>query len=212
MLKQSLQFASSRREQHQAKWFFYVFVASLGMFFAATLIVYLQIRSNSFRPLSEAVPGTAMAQGPGFYLPLQIPNAFWLSTTLLLVNSWVLQRALSNVRFERQAQFRQFLLLGWWSCLAFLVTQSVGMSNLWEQHFAATDGSTKVFGMSFVLSFVHALHVIGGMIFLGFILFFAFRGRYDHERHWPVDFCVGYWHFLGLVWIAMLLTFYLSRG
>lgn len=212
MLKQSLQFASSRRDLHQAKWFFYVFVASLGMFFGATLIVYLQIRANSFRPISEAVPGTIMAQGPAFYLPLQIPNSFWFSTALLAINSWVLQRSLSHVRFERQLQFRKFLLLSWWSSIAFLIVQSIGMNRLWEQHFAASDGSTKVFGMSFALSFIHALHVLGGMIFLGFIMFYAFRGRYDHERHWPVDICVGYWHFLGVVWLAMLATFYLSRG
>jgi heme/copper-type cytochrome/quinol oxidase subunit 3 len=211
MLKQSLQSSVGRPDLHQAKWFFYVFIASLGMFFAGSLITYLRIRSLTFRPLVDAVPGTIMAAGPKFYATLEVPISFWISTAVLVVNSWFLQKALSHIRFERQIQFRRFLLWSWWSSIAFLVVQSIGMGSLWQQHFAASDGSTKVFGMTFVLSFIHALHVLGGMIFLGFVIYHAFRGRYDHERHWPVGICVGYWHFLGVVWTAMLITFYLSR-
>jgi heme/copper-type cytochrome/quinol oxidase subunit 3 len=210
MLKHSLQYASGRRELHQAKWFFYIFIASLGMFFSASLITYLNIRSLSFRPLDVAVPGSPMSLGADFYQSLKIPTSFWLSTMILVVNSWLLHRAVTHVHRERQIAFRRFLLLAWWTAVAFLVAQCWGMTRLWEQHFSQSDGSTKVFGMSFVLSFIHALHVLGGMIFLGFVMAQAFRGRYDHERHWPVDNCAGYWHFLGLVWIVMLVTFYLS--
>jgi cytochrome c oxidase subunit III len=210
MLKHSLPFAQGRRELHQAKWFFYVFIASLGMFFAASLITYLNIRSLSFRPLEQAVPGTGMARDSAFYQSLRVPNAFWLSTMILVLHSWLLHRAVTNVHRERQIDFRRHLLFAWWTAVAFLVAQGYGMVQLWNQHFSQSDGSTKVFGMSFTLSFIHALHVLGGVIFLGFILSQAFRGRYDHERHWPVDNCAGYWHFLGVVWMMMLTTFYLS--
>lgn len=210
MLKHSLPFAQGRRDLHQAKWFFYIFIASLGMFFAASLITYLNIRSLSFRPLDVAVPGSPMALGADFYQSLEIPRSFWFSTLILVANSWLLQRAVTHVHRERQILFRRFLLLSWWTAVAFLVAQCWGMSHLWQQHFSQSDGSTKVFGMSFVLALIHALHVLGGMIFLGFVMAQAFRGRYDHERHWPVDNCAGYWHFLGIVWMIMLATFYWS--
>jgi cytochrome c oxidase subunit 3 len=61
--------------------------------------------------------------------------------------------------------------------------------------------------MSFTLSLIHVLHVAGGIIFLGYIITQAFRNRYDHERHWAVDHCAGYWHFLDVVWIMMLALF-----
>jgi heme/copper-type cytochrome/quinol oxidase subunit 3 len=85
------------------------------------------------------------------------------------------------------------------------------MYDLLTHHFSQSDGSTKVYGMSFTLSFIHALHVIGGMVFLGFVIFQAYREKYDHERHFAVDHCASYWHFLDVVWACMLITFLISK-
>ena len=87
----------------------------------------------------------------------------------------------------------------------------VARSSLLSQHFSVSDGSNKIYGMSFTLSFIHALHVIGGMVFLGYVIFQASRNRYDHERHWAVDHCASYWHFLDIVWACMLVTFFVAR-
>ncbi len=85
------------------------------------------------------------------------------------------------------------------------------MSELVIHHFRQDDGSTKVYGMSFTLAFIHALHVFGGILFLGFVIYQAFRDRYDHERHFAVDHCAGYWHFLDAVWLSMLLVFVIAK-
>jgi cytochrome c oxidase subunit 3 len=45
------------------------------------------------------------------------------------------------------------------------------------------------------------------MVFLGYVMVNAQRQRYDHERHWAVNHCAGYWHFLDVVWVVMLVTF-----
>jgi heme/copper-type cytochrome/quinol oxidase subunit 3 len=142
---------------------------------------------------------------------LQIPSSFWISTLLLVLISVFLQRACWLVRREKQVGFRRWLIWAWASAIVFIMVQSVGMIDLLEQHFARHDGSTKVFGMSFTLAFLHALHVLGGMAFLGFVIFQAFRDRYDHERHYPVDHCTSYWHFLDAVWVTMLVMFFITR-
>jgi len=49
------------------------------------------------------------------------------------------------------------------------------------------------------------------MVFLGYVTRQAFRGKYDHERHWAVDHCASYWHFLDVVWACMLITFVIAR-
>lgn len=210
MLKHSINLAPARPELHQAKLLFFLFLASLGMFFIASLITYATIRQQSFSRPADAIPGSIFDQGPEYYQTLMIPLTFWLSTGILILNSWLLHRSILSVRKERQSEFRRYLLLAWWSAILFIVVQSIGMRELWAEHFSADDGSTKVFGMSFALSFIHALHVIGGMSFLGFVIFQAKRDRYDHERHWPVDNCASYWHFLGVVWLLMLITFYVT--
>jgi cytochrome c oxidase subunit 3 len=78
---------------------------------------------------------------------------------------------------------------------------------------ALRGGTGKgVAGMVAVLALLHALHVAGGVIALGIVSVRAVLGRYDHERHWPVDFAAQYWHFLDAVWLCMLAAFWLTTG
>lgn len=224
MLKQSINLVPARPALYQAKMVFYLFIASLGMFFIATLITYLIIRMQAFNPIpaSEAhLPAPSIAlQDPSRgsavpssidYVPLELPMTFWASTAVLLLTGVALQRASWLVHRERQTEFRRCLVIAWVAAVAFVVVQAFGMNDLLAQHFTRTDGSTKIYGMSFTLAFLHALHVIGGLVFLGFVIFQAYRDRYDHERHWAVDHCAGYWHFLDIVWISMLIMFAVTK-
>jgi heme/copper-type cytochrome/quinol oxidase subunit 3 len=199
MLRQSLSLISSRRDLYQAKLVFILFIASLTMFFLATLATYVIIRTQAFQPITRE------------YIALKVPLTFWLSTGLLLVVSYLLERATWHVRRELQPGFLFALRLAFWGGLLFTLIQGVGLCDLLVQHFSASDGSTKAYGMSFTIAFVHALHVLGGLIFMGWVWYQAERGRYDHERHWAVNHCAGYWHFLDVVWVAMLVTFLWTR-
>lgn len=152
-----------------------------------------------------------MAMGPENYVPLRLPMTFWYSTLLLVVVSGCLQKACWAVQRERQDALRGWLNWALAGAIAFVLIQSWGMVDLLAEHFSRSDGTTKVYGMSFTLAFIHALHVVGGMVFLGYVIFQAGRNRYDHERHWAVDHCASYWHFLDAVWVCMLITFVVAR-
>lgn len=195
MLKQSISVVSARRNLYQAKLFFWLFLVSLGVFFAASLICYVLVRTQVLSPVS--LP----------YEPLQIPSTFWVSTGLLILVSVFLERAAWLVHRERQLEFRRWLMWAWSAALAFLLVQAIGLQDLLSQHWALADGALQAYGMSFALSLIHLLHVVGGIGFLGYIIVQAMRNRYDHERHWAVDHCAGYWHFLDVVWLAMLGVF-----
>lgn len=211
MLRQSISLVPARRDLYQAKMVFYLFIGSLGTFFIASLITYLIIRDHTFHPIPDAIPGSFLTQGPEVYQPLRLPLSFWFSTAVLVVVSVSLQRACWLIHRERQTDFRRWLIGSLVAAIVFVLIQMFGLSDLLSQHFSKPDGSMKVYGMSFTLAFIHALHVVGGMVFLGFIIFQAFRNRYDHERHWAVDHCAGYWHFLDVVWACMLVTFVVTR-
>jgi heme/copper-type cytochrome/quinol oxidase subunit 3 len=211
MLKQSIHLLPARQKLYQAKLGFYLFLASLGMFFIASLITYLIIRDQAFSQIANAVPGSIATIGPKAYAPLKLPISFWISTVLLVLVSFALHRACFMVRRERQQEFRFFLVVGAIGASAFVVIQSFGMAHLLGEHLSKSDGSMKVYGMSFTLSFLHALHVLGGLIFLGMVIRNAWHEQYDHERHWTVDNCASYWHFLDVVWAAMLIMFFLTR-
>lgn len=211
MLKQSIHLLPARQKLYQAKLGFYLFLASLGMFFLGSLITYLIIRDQAFSPIPNAIPNSIATMGPEAYAPLKVPISFWVSTVLLVLVSYMLHRACFMVRRERQQEFRFFLVASAIAATAFVIIQFFGLAHLLGEHFSKADGSMKVYGMSFTLSLLHALHVIGGLIFLGFVIQNAWQEQYDHERHWTVDNCASYWHFLDVVWAVMLVTFVITR-
>ncbi len=207
MLKKSINLVPNRPAMYQAKMVFYLFLASLGMFFFASLLTYLIIRNQAFRPDENAVPNSIATMGPEIYQSLELPVTFWISTLILVLVSVFLQRACWLIHREKQVGFRRWLIWAMLAAAVFVFVQAIGMNDLLNHHFSETDGSTKVYGMSYTLSFIHALHVLGGIIFLGFVIRQAFQEKYDHERHWAVDHCASYWHFLDVVWACMLITF-----
>lgn len=214
MLKQSISLVPARRDLYQAKMVFYLFIASLTMFFVASLVTYCLIRVEAFRNIQQTYDAAtnSMVASTRQYEALKLPISFWTSTSLLVFISIFLQRAVGFVRREQQLQFRQCLVWSYVLAVAFVIIQSFGMYELMVNHFRnLDDGSTKVYGMSFTLAFIHALHVLGGVIFLAYVIYQSRRDKYDHERHWAVDHCASYWHFLDVVWVSMLLVFVITK-
>ena len=211
MLKTSINLIPARRQLYQAKLVFYLFMASLTMFFIAGMITYLIIRQQAFTGHPDALPGTAMSGGPSEYVSLVLPMPFWISTIALVFVSYFLQRSVWAVRKQRLSMMRMWLGCSLLGAVIFVAIQSFGMVDLLDQHLSSLDGSMKVYGMSFILAFIHAIHVVGGMAFLGFVIYQANRDKYDHERHWAVDHCASYWHFLDVVWVCMLVTFFVAQ-
>lgn len=199
MLKNNLATLPSRPEAYRAKMVLYLFLASLGMFFTASMVSYCVIRNHAFDDPARD------------YVPLNLPMTFWVSTLLLFGVSISMHRSCMLVRRQKLGAFRKWLLAACGFGFLFFVVQGFGMKSLVDTHFSATDGSTKSYGICFTLAFVHALHVLGGVIYLGFVLRGTLSEKFDHERHWAVDNCASYWHFLDVVWIAMLITFIVAK-
>lgn len=206
MLRESLDTFTIRRNLYQARLVFVLFIASLAMFFGACVVFYLVLIAG----LKSAPSNSVVAFT---YQPLDLPSSFWISTGLLLVTSLLLHMASRRVAREKQGPFLLYLHAGFLGALGFLFVQSVGMSDLLREHYAYMEqqGLTRLYGVCFAFSLIHALHVLGGIFFIGFVLVQGHRGIYDHERHWPVDHCAWYWHFLDIVWLGMLAMFVLTR-
>ncbi|MHC2070443.1 cytochrome c oxidase subunit 3 [Bremerella sp. T1] len=197
MLRSSFSSVTMRRDEYQAKFGFALFIASLTMFFLASIAAYGIIRFASDAP--------AISIG-------SFPPSLIVSTLSMFGVGFAMHMAVANVRRERQVPFRRWLYAATGIAVIFLVFQSLGLHALLEMHRdALNDGVTKQFGLMFFLVFVHALHVVGGLAFLSGVLFRAHSDGYDHEKHWGVDICALYWHFLDIVWIVMLAAFLLAR-
>ena len=61
----------------------------------------------------------------------------------------------------------------------------------------------------FMMTGVHALHMIIGLGIMTVILIMAKRGRFTPEYHSPVEISGLYWHFVDIVWIFLFPLLYL---
>jgi len=60
----------------------------------------------------------------------------------------------------------------------------------------------------FMMTGMHAFHVLTGLIFLLIVMNNARKGLYD-EKHYPVEAAAVYWHFVDVVWIFFYPALYL---
>ena len=67
------------------------------------------------------------------------------------------------------------------------------------------------FGIYFLMTGLHALHVIAGMALLSIMLVRARRGDFSAAYYAPVDLSGLYWHLVDVVWIFLFPLLYLIR-
>ena len=65
------------------------------------------------------------------------------------------------------------------------------------------------FGIYFAMTGLHAIHVIAGMIVIGWLIGKARKGEFGPDRFAAVDFVGLYWHLVDLVWIFLFPLLYL---
>lgn len=171
-----------------------LFLLSLGILFAASLIGYVSIRMTALGKAVDIPP---------------LPRALWASTALLLVSSATVQAAVNAARAERWDRLRRAVTATTVLGFAFLAVQTACWID-WAGPMRETlAGSERRFLLTafYVLTGLHAAHVVGGLVPLSVITSRAWRGRYpDGGGHAGVLYAALYWHFLDGVWIVLFAT------
>ncbi len=65
------------------------------------------------------------------------------------------------------------------------------------------------FTLYFIMTGLHGLHVIIGIVLLGLLAYWAWRGKLNQFNFMIVEISGLYWHFVDLVWIFLFPLFYL---
>jgi len=171
-----------------------LFIVSLTMLFGASLLAFVIIRVqlHEKRLWPENLP--------------DLPPLLWLSTAVLLVSSVTMQWALVSVRRDELDSLRIGLALTTVLGAAFLLVQArcwlIWMEPI-SQQWLDSDEYRFALTSFYILTGLHALHVIGGLVPLAIVTRNAFAGMYSAEHHSGVRYTAMYWHFLGAVWIVL---------
>ncbi|MEG8947278.1 cytochrome c oxidase subunit 3 family protein [Rosettibacter firmus] len=73
------------------------------------------------------------------------------------------------------------------------------------------NGQILFFGLYYVMTGLHALHVIIGIIILSFMLFFLIRNKITKDNNIKLENSGLYWHLVDLIWIFLFPLFYLIQ-
>lgn len=65
------------------------------------------------------------------------------------------------------------------------------------------------FGIYYLMTGLHGIHVVVGMIAIGWVLIRAFKGHFGPGYFTPVDLAGLYWHLVDLIWIFLFPLLYL---
>ncbi len=86
-----------------------------------------------------------------------------------------------------------------------------GLAGADDKH--ADDGAPAYvhifFGIYFLMTGLHGLHVIAGLIAIAWVLVRTLKGHFSAEYSTPVDLVGLYWHIVDLVWIYLFPLLYL---
>jgi cytochrome c oxidase subunit 3 len=167
-------------------------LASWAMLFASLFLAYVVLRVEQ---VAWPPPGSAR-------LPVPLAGA---STAVLLASSGVLAAAQRRHRAGDRAGLVSRLWITLGLGVGFLALQS---GVWWQARQAGLEVSGVLGSVLYALSGLHALHVLGGLAALAWLLFRVRRGPLAAGRGSPVVLVALFWHFLDLVWVAMFLAIF----
>ncbi len=174
----------------------WLFLTSEVMFFTGLLGTYLVLRLSDPAGFSEQA----------HHLSWRLAG---LNTLVLIFSSLTMALAIHWSLEGNRGKTQLFLLITIACALGFMVIKGIEYYGKFT-HTPPILPSTHVFFASyFTCTGVHALHVIGGVVPLTWMLL-RVSGSGDVRRNAGTLECIGlYWHFVDLVWIFLFPLFYL---
>lgn len=72
-----------------------------------------------------------------------------------------------------------------------------------------SQGEILFFGLYFIMTGLHALHIIIGLIFIAVVMWKVYTGKVHAQRAALLDNSGLYWHLVDIIWIFLFPLFYL---
>ena len=135
-----------------------------------------------------------------------MPRILWLNTGVLVASSLAIELARRALRSGHRAAFNRY----WTGATILGALFLCGQYAAWQElqsagFFLASNPSSSFF---YLLTCVHAVHLVGGIMALSYIDVQAFLLRLGPGKRTAVDVSAYFWHFLDAIWIFLMALFF----
>lgn len=198
---------------------FFVFFALGGdmTFFAVLVILFFARQAGTHMD-----PRTY--EQIGDWHPILLPPILFLNTAVLLLSSLTVEVARRRI-FREDDVLEEWLGLGrpavartlpWLAAtlflgLGFLAGQTIAWRQLTAQGFAFDRYATPASSFFYILTGLHAAHLVLGILALAACLAALGRLRRVELRQIAVDSTAWYWHVMGLAWLFLFAVLTLGQ-
>ncbi len=178
------------------KWLLYVSIIGLSLMFLSMTFMYFLSHENLHQSSFKVIP------------------LFYVNTFVLLASSIVIIVAQGHYREDNYKQFKISLMLIFCFGVLFLIGQSIA----WYKMFTTGNNfQNNSAAYLYIISGLHALHVIGGLTFLYYFIYNSWKTLKEYATSViyftdPVTksqlhlFGI-FWHFISVMWFYLLFFF-----
>ena len=209
-------FATEEQQRNSASFGMWIFLATEVMFFGGLFCAYLIYRHWYFGDFGAASTSINAKLGGA-------------NTAVLICSSLTVVLAIWAAQTSRRALMIAMLVLTMLFGLTFLGIKGIEYNDKFEEHhvpgasfsfehvpipvhpdqYANPRHAEIFFALYFIMTGLHALHMIIGLGIFSWLLWAAWKGRFTPEYHTPLEIGGLYWHFVDIVWIYLFPLLYL---
>jgi len=141
-----------------------------------------------------------------------------INTAVLIASSLTMAMGVHAAQLGKRKKITVFLLLTVVLGLVFLAIKAVEYTHKYHEGLIPGPGfglqgadrqQMIFFAFYFLMTGMHALHMVIGVVLVTLIAWLAWRRRYSPEYYGPVEVTGLYWHFVDIVWIFLFPLLYL---
>ena len=177
---------TEKKKTHPYQFFLWAGLGSIVMMFAGLTSAYIVKKSQAN------------------WLDFELPNVFMVSTVVILISSFTIQMAVKKQKEQNENQYRGFLTLTAILGVVFIIMQIQGFLALQANSIALIGvRSNSAASFLFVITGLHLLHVLGGVIALIWISLRSFSAKNNVNNDLPVKLISNYWHFVDILWVYL---------
>lgn len=174
---------------HSHKLMLFIAMGSITMMFAGLTSAYLVKRAH------------------GNWMEFALPNEFLISSLIILLSSVFVQLATKAVKNNERNKFVMFtgitIILGF----LFGYFQILGWQALTNMGVYLVEPSSAAGSFLYVISGLHTLHIVGGLVFLIIMFIKGIIGNGIYKKPIGMELTSIYWHFVDALWIYLFVFF-----